>query len=54
MEKRSQFDKEYLQKIYTTAWSSRHGAMEMNPTRNHEVAGLIPDLALWVGDLVLP
>ena len=24
-----------------------------NPTRNHEVAGLIPDLAQWVGDLAL-
>ena len=25
----------------------------MNPTKNHEVAGLIPGLALWVKDLVL-
>ena len=25
----------------------------MNPTRNHEVAGSIPGLAHWVGDLVL-
>ena len=25
-----------------------------NPTRNHEVSGLIPALAQWVKDLVLP
>ena len=24
-----------------------------NPTRNHEVAGLIPDLAQWIKDLTL-
>ena len=26
----------------------------MNPTRNHEVAGLVPALAQWVNDLALP
>ena len=25
----------------------RHGAVEMNPTGNHEVAGLITGLAQW-------
>ena len=30
------------------------GAVETNLTRNHEVAGLIPGLAQWINDLVLP
>ena len=34
--------------------SSRRGAAEMNPTRNHEVVRLIPGLAQWVKDPVLP
>ena len=25
-------------------WSSHHGTVEMNPTRNHEVSGSIPGL----------
>ena len=34
-------------------WSSHHGTAETNPTRNHEVVGLIPGLAQWVKDPVL-
>ena len=32
-------------------WSSCSGSEEMNPTRNHEVAGSIPQ---WVKDPALP
>ena len=34
--------------------SFRHGTAEINPTRNHEVAGLIPGLTQQVGDPALP
>ena len=34
--------------------SSHGGTAETNPTRNHEVSGLIPGLAQWVKDLELP
>ena len=33
--------------------SSRRGAAEMNPPRNHKVAGSIPALAQWVKHPVL-
>ena len=40
--------------IKKNEWSSRHGAVEMNPTRNREVVGPISGLDQWIKDLVLP
>ena len=42
--------------LFTWKWirSSPLGTAEMNPTRNHDVAGSIPVLSQWVKDLVLP
>ena len=34
-------------------WSSHRGAVETNPTRNHEVVGLIPGLVQWLKDPAL-
>ena len=47
------WDLDFIFKI-SASGSSHHGAVEMNPTRSHEVAALIPGLAQWVKDPVLP
>ena len=38
----------------TECWSSHCGSAELNLTSIQEDAGLIPGLAQWVKDLVLP
>ena len=44
---------EFIKLKYRSFRSSHCGAVEMNPTRNHEVGGSIPDLVQWVKDPVL-
>ena len=39
---------------YRSWRSSRCGAVEMNPTSDHEVVGSIPGLVKWVKNPVLP
>ena len=40
--------------LYIKQRSSHRSSVETNPTRNHEVSGLIPGLAQWVKDPALP
>ena len=42
-----------LKHTLRVSWSSCHGSVVINPTRNHEVSGSIPDLARWVKDPML-
>jgi len=47
------YDDQGLLSITSYHGSSPRGAVETNPTRNHEVAGLIPGLIQWIKDLAL-
>ena len=47
------FNLKFFRKEIKPSQSSLRGAAEKNPTRNHEIVGLIPSLTQWVKDPVL-
>ena len=49
-------DTDHLHCFYfcVCSWSSLHGSAVTNRTNTHESMGLIPGLAQWVKDLMLP
>ena len=55
MSPRKIIDIQFAQVFLLLEWdfqSFPHGTGEMNPTRNHEVEGSVPNLARWVKDAV--
>ena len=54
MPKKTGFKMDHRPSVKCHTRGSRHGTVETNPTRNHEVAGSIPGLAQWLKDPALP